>query len=137
MSQENLDLVRTRLNIVVEAFNARGVDAALPHIHPELVWNAPPEWLESDVYRGREGLRELATSWGQNFDEYRLDLERVVDLGDGRAVALVHQRGRLKGTGHPMEMAVGWIVELVDGQVARVDVYFSWEAALDAAGLSE
>ena len=36
-----------------------------------------------------------------------------------------------------MEMAIGWIVELVDSQLARVHVYFGWEAALEAAGLSE
>jgi len=137
MSQENMELVRRRLDIVVEAFNTRGIDAALPYFHPELVWKAPPEWLEREVYRGHEGLRELATSWGQNFDEFRLEVERVVGLGGDRALALVHQRGRLKGTGHPMEMAIGWIVELVGGQLVRVDVYFSWEAALEAAGLSE
>ena len=137
MSQQNVEFVRGRLNLVVEAFNARGIDAALPYFHPELVWLAPPEWLEKRVYRGREGLRELAASWGQNFDEYRLEVKRVVDLDGDRALALVYQRGRIKGTGNPMEQAIGWIVELVDGQLARVDVYFSWEAGLEAAGLRE
>ena len=137
MAQENVEFVRSRLDLLVEAFNARGIDAAIPYVHPELVWLAPPEWLEKPVYRGPEGLRELAASWGQNFDEYRLDVKRVVDLDDGRALALLHQYGRLKTTGHPMEMAIGWIVELVDGQLARVHVYFGWEAALEAAGLSE
>ena len=119
MSQQNVEFVRGRLNLVVEAFNARGIDAALPYFHPELVWLA------------------LAASWGQNFDEYRLEVKRVVDLNGDRALALVYQRGRIKGTGNPMEQAIGWIVELVDGQLARVDVYFSWEAGLEAAGLRE
>ena len=133
MSQENVETV----NRVVEAFNTRGLDAALAYVHPELAWHAPPEWLERDVYRGREGLRELAESWGQNFDEYRLDLERVVDLGGNRALALLIQRGRTKAGGNPMELTVGWIVEVLDGQLARVDVHFSWESALAAAGLSD
>ena len=133
MPQENVEAVKR----VVEAFNTRGLDAALAYIHPELAWHAPPEWLERQVYTGREGLRQLAESWGQNFDEYRLDLERVVDLGGNRALALLVQRGRIKGGGNPMELAIGWIVEVSDGQLARVDVHFSWEAALEAAGLSE
>ncbi len=133
MSQENVEAV----NRVVEAFNTRGLDAALAYVHPELAWNAPPEWLEKQVYRGREGLRELAESWGQNFDDYRLDLERVVDLGGNRALALLVQRGQIKAGGNAMELPVGWIAEVLDGQLARVDVHFSWESALEAAGLSE
>ena len=135
MSSESVEPVRKRLNLVIDAFNARGVEAALHYFDPNLVWNAPPEWLEKPTYRGHEGLRELARSWGQAFDEYQLDLDRVVGLGGGRAVALIHQRGRLRGAGHPVDMPVGWIVELVDDQLIRVDVFFSWEAALEAAGL--
>ncbi len=133
MSQENVETV----NRVVEAFNTRGLDAALAYVHPELAWHAPPEWLEKQVYRGRDGLRELAESWGKNFDEYRLDLARVVDLGGNRALALLVQRGRIKAGGNPMELAVGWIAEVLDGELARVDVHFSWKSALEAAGLSE
>ena len=134
MSQENVNVV---VNGIVEAFNTRGLEAALAYAHPELAWYAPPEWLEKQVYRGRQGLRELAESWGQNFDEYRLDLERVVDLGGNRGLALLVQCGRIKAGGTPVELAVGWIVEVLDGQLARVDVHFSWESALEAAGLSE
>jgi ketosteroid isomerase-like protein len=126
-----------RLSSVIDAFNVGGVEAALPYVHPEIVWRAPPEWLEKAVYRGHGGLRELATSWGQNFDEYRLDVERVVDLDGNRAVALLYQRGRIRSSGHPIEQAIAWIVELVDGQLARVEVFFSWEAGLEAAGLRE
>ena len=107
MSQESVETV----NRVVEAFNTRGLDAALA---------APAR-------------RVL----GGNFDEYRLDLERVVDLGGNRALALLVQHGRIKTGGSPMELAVGWIVEVLDGQLARVDVHFSWESALEAAGLAE
>ena len=61
----------------------------------------------------------------------------MIDLGGNRALALLVLRGRIKAGGNPMELAVGWIVEVLDGQLARVDVQFSWESALEAAGLSE
>ena len=133
MSQESVETVTK----VVQAFNTRGLDAALAYVHPELAWYAPPEWLERQVYTGHEGLRQLAESWGENFDEYRLDLERVIDLGGKRALALLTQRGLIKSGGSPMELAVGWIVEVLDGQLARVDVHFGWDSALEAAGLAE
>jgi len=133
MSKENVETVKS----IVETFNTCGLDAALAYVRPELTWHAPPEWLEKQVYRGREGLRELAESWGQSFDHYRLDLERVEDLGGNRALVLLTQRGEVKSGGSPVELAVGWVVEVLDGQLARVDVYFSWESTLEAAGLAE
>ena len=50
---------------------------------------------------------------------------------------LVHQRGRIRGSGVEIEQAVAFIAEIRDGLVARVDVFFSWEAGLEAAGLRE
>ena len=133
MSQENVDL----MNDVVDALNTGGVEAALAYVHPEIAWYGPPEWLEQEVYNGHQGLRELNESWRQSFDEYGLDLKRVIDLGGNRVVALLMQHGRIKAGGNPMELALAWTVEVLDGQLARVDVHFSWKAALEAAGLSE
>jgi ketosteroid isomerase-like protein len=126
-----------RLRGMIEDFNAGGIDAALVNIHPELTWHAPPEWLEKSVYVGHEGIRELAASWGQNFEEYRLSVERVVDLGGERALALLHQHGTIKDSGTEVEQAIAYVAEFRDGLVARVDVFFSWEAALEAAGLEQ
>ena len=64
-------------------------------------------------------------------------MERVIDLGGNRALALLHQRGRIKLSGSRVEQAVAYVAELQDGKLVRVDAYFSWEAGLEAAGLSE
>ncbi len=133
MAQGNAETLRA----MIEDFDAGGVDASLRHVHPEITWNAPPEWLEKRVYSGHEGIRELATSWEENFEEYRLEIERLEELDDGRAFALVHQRGTIRGSGDEIEQAVAFIAEIRDGLVFRVDVFFSWEAGLEAAGLQE
>jgi len=122
---------------MIEDFDARGVEESLVNMHPEITWNAPPEWLEERVYYGHEGIRELAASWEENFEEYRLDVERLVALDPDRAVAFVHQRGTIRGSGVEVEQAVAFIAEIRDDLVARVDVFFSWEAGLEAAGLTE
>jgi ketosteroid isomerase-like protein len=130
MSQENMD----RLRRMIEDFNSVGIEAALVHVHPELVWLAPPEWLEKSVYEGHEGIRELAASWGQNFEQYRVEIDRIVELEDGRALALLMQRGTIKDSGAEVEQPVAWITEFQTGLVARVQVYFSWETALEKVG---
>jgi hypothetical protein len=41
------------------------------------------------------------------------------------------------GSGDRVEQPLGYLVETRDGLVTRVEIYFSWEATLEAAGLSD
>ena len=82
-------------------------------------------------------MRELAAFWTQQFDEFHLEPERFIDLGDDHVLALVHQRGRIKGSGDRIEQPFGYFGHIRKGKLTEVHVYFSWEAALEAAGLSE
>ena len=65
------------------------------------------------------------------------DVDRVVDLEGDRALGLLHQRGRIKGSDQRVEQALSFLVEVRDGKLARVDVFFSWDAGMSAAGLRE
>jgi ketosteroid isomerase-like protein len=132
MSQENVEVVRDTL----AAFNRGGVEAALDYFDPSIEWLGPPEWLEERLYKGHDGIRKIAAVWTENFDDYRLDLERTIDAGD-RVIALVYQRGRIKGSSNEIEQPIGYNWEIRNGKGVRVQVYFSWDKALEAAGLSE
>jgi hypothetical protein len=39
----------------------------------------------------------------------------------------------MKGTGDQIQEPIAYIWEICNGKAIRVDVYFSWEAATDAA----
>jgi len=121
----------------IAAFNETGVEAALHYLHSEIEWVAPPEWLEDRLYKGHDGIRRLSAYWTQLFDEYTLVPQRVIDAGEGRVVILLHQQGRIVGSGDRVESPLGYLVEIRDRVVTRVEIYFSWEATLEAAGLSE
>jgi ketosteroid isomerase-like protein len=120
----------------IDAFNETSVEAALPYLHPEIEWVAPPEWLEDRLYKGHDGIRRLSAYWTQLFDEYRLIPERVMDAGDGRVVLLLQQEGRIIGSGDRVESPLGYLAEIRDTLVVRVEIFFSWDATLEAAGLS-
>jgi ketosteroid isomerase-like protein len=132
MSQENAEVVSD----AIAAFNRAGPDGALDYFDPDVEWVGPPEWPEDHVYEGHDGLRRLASGWTESFDEFRLDLERTVDAGN-RVVALAYQRVRIKDSENRIEHRVGWACEMRGGKIARVQAYFSWEAALEAVGLAE
>ena len=122
---------------MIEDFDTGGLDASLKNVDPEISWNAPPEWLEKRVYVGYDGIRELADSWDANFEQYRLEIERLEELDERRVLALVHQRGTIPGSGVEIDQDVAFIAEVRHDLVVRVDVFFSWEAGLEAAGLTE
>ena len=132
MSQENVEVVRRLLT----AFNRDGVEATLEHFDSEVEWIGPPEWPEGRMYKGHDGIRRLAAAWGENFDEYRVDPDRLIDAGD-RVVALANQRGRIKGSAVPIAQEVGVVGTVRDAMIVHVEAYFSWSEALKAAGLSE
>jgi ketosteroid isomerase-like protein len=132
MSQENVEIVRR----IIDTFNRDGIEAALTDFDPEIEWLGPPEWLEESLYKGHDGMRKIASSWGENFEEYRLDIDRLIDLGD-EVLVLLTQRGRVKGSVDTIEQPLGYEWRVVNGKTTRVQVHFSWEAALEAVGLSE
>jgi ketosteroid isomerase-like protein len=74
---ENVEVVRRTL----EAFNREGVDAALAYFDPEIEWLGPPGWLEKHLYKGHDGIREIAALWRENFEEFHLDLEDAIEAG--------------------------------------------------------
>jgi ketosteroid isomerase-like protein len=132
MSQEDVQVVRD----AISAFEHGGVEAALEYFDPSLQWFAPPEWPEERLYQGYDGLRRVARVWTGSFDEFRLDMDRAIDAGD-HVIALLCQRGRIKGSDSQIEHRVGWDCELLNRKIARVHPYFSWAEALEAVGLSE
>ena len=132
MSEENVEVMRDTL----ETFNRDGVEAALRYFDTDIEWVGPPEWLEDHLYKGHDGLRRLASQWAQNIDEYHLSPERFIDTG-AEIVVLLSARGRIKGSATPIEQEVSWVCQVRNGKTAHVQVYFSWEEGLEAAGLSE
>jgi ketosteroid isomerase-like protein len=132
VSEEDVETIR-RLNA---AFNEApgNTEAWLAYYHPEGEFHAPPEWPERDVYKGHEGVVELAGAWFGSFDEYRWDAHEYIDTGDC-VVALFHHRGRMGNEW--FEREIGCVFQLRDGKVARVDARFDWDEALQVAGLAE
>jgi ketosteroid isomerase-like protein len=131
MSQADVEVVCN----AIAAFELAGVEGALRYFDPTIEWVAPPEWPEDRLYEGYDGLRTVASVWTENFEEFGLGLETAVEVGD-HVLALIIQRGRIKGSSHELEHRVAWDCEVRNGTVARVHPYFSWEEGLEAVGLA-
>ena len=89
------------------------------------------------VWRGRDGFVAFLRTWTAEFDDWSIDVERWVDAGAERVVALTRQTGTGKESGVPVELRLGMIWEFDRNRLARARVYLSYAEALEAAGLSK
>ena len=73
-------------------------------------------------------------TWTEDFEDWSVELERVVDAGHDR---VVHQRGIGKGSGASVELHQGMVWEFKDRRVIRIRNFIEPNEALEAAGLAE
>jgi ketosteroid isomerase-like protein len=104
---------------------------------PDCEWLPPKGFPGHAMYLGREGFAEFMRSWTEDFDEFTLRVERLIDVGDDRVVGLFHHTAIGKASGVPVELHQGLVYELEGGRVIRCRNYRDHAEALEAAGLSE
>jgi len=102
---------------VYEAFNARDLEAALSHMHPDVDW--PNGWQGGRIH-GREAVRDYWTRQFGSIDSHVEPLEHTVS-GD-RVAVTVHQvvrdlEGNVMSDGRTRH-----VYTLRDGLVARMDI---------------
>jgi ketosteroid isomerase-like protein len=140
MSEENVEIVRR----IWEAFQAgmeRGDPGAIFDsglVAEDFEWILASNQLDGQsLWRGRAGFAEFVRTWTAEFDDWSVRLERLIDAGKDRVVVLTVQTATGKGSGVPVDLHVGQVVELEDGRQVRVTNYPSHADALEAAGLRE
>ena len=140
MSEENVEIVRRVWN-EFQAGLERGDPGAffdldvVPDDYEFVLAEQPldvkPDWT------GREEFVEFVRIWTEGFEDYSIQLVRLIDAGSNRVVAVVRQRGTGAGSGATVEFRIGQVFELEGGRLIRCTSYNSDTEALEAAGLSE
>lgn len=131
MSERNLEVV-VAMSRALNEHRAEWIDfydrAAQVHV--------PPGWLDDAVYSGHTGIEAVAALWTDSVREYRLEIEELIDAGQG-VVGLFRFRSRLAGGGEWLAPPLGAVFYFRDGKVWRVLTYFSWSEALAVAGVEQ
>jgi ketosteroid isomerase-like protein len=133
MSQENVEIVREGY----ERFVATG-ELVADLATDDFVWDMSHfhGWPEQQLYEGVDGAQAFLSAWMGAWEDWELELEALHDAGDN-VLALMHQRGRSKEAGMPVEMSFAQLWTFRDGKQAQTEVYSNRDEAFKAAGLSE
>jgi ketosteroid isomerase-like protein len=128
----NVDIVRD----AYERFRASGqVLAELAA--PEFVWDMSHfhGWPEEQVYEGVEGAERFLQEWVAAWDDWELHVKALHEAGD-KVLAVVHQHGRSRASGLPVDMSFAQVWTLRDGKETRMEMYSDPNEALQALGLA-
>lgn len=118
MSQDNVEIVRQ----VCKAFAGGDLDTVFALVAPKVEWDFShaDTWLEEQVYRGYDAITEFFGKWAGEWDDYRFELEEVIDAGD-KAVAIIRDEGRGKSSGIKLERRHAEVWTVREGKVVRID----------------
>jgi ketosteroid isomerase-like protein len=130
MSQENVE----RVVAGYDAFNRGDLDALTQGMSPDFELRMPPIVPDPDTYRGPDGMRRLRETWEAGFDDFRIEIEEVVDAGDKVLVmAAVCGTGRDSGA-KVRSPSFPHIWTFRDGEIIRIEPRQNRDAGLKAIG---
>ena len=113
---------------VIDAYNARDMDALLGCFSEDVVWHTTPGFLWPGPYRGRAALGELFSHWWQGWSTARADASEIVQDGD-RVMVSADAHGRSAGDGLDVHVALNWVFHVRDG---CIDLVRSFDSADEA-----
>jgi ketosteroid isomerase-like protein len=136
MSQANVENLRALLEVLdLEAWRRGEGDMSL--LDPEVTYEDAtlPDHV-GEAYRGHEGVARATERWLEPYEEFTIELEKIVGAGD-RLVSIHRVRGKARYTGIEAEGPVAYLWTFRDGKVIHFRSYRDPEEALEAAGLRQ
>ncbi len=134
MSKENVEIVRRFLERAQEE-----PDAVWDIFEDRAEWEVPDAVTAPDlagVSRGPDGVRRWFSRWVGAFEDWNYEVEEMLS-GENTVAAHIHQWGRGKTSGVPVDQRFWQVWTLRDGKAVRVTHCLDRIEALEAAGLSE
>jgi len=101
----------------VQAGSDRDIDRALTFYAADAVWDMSP-WGMS-TFEGTEAIRGFMEEWLDAYEEYAMEAEEIVDLGNGVSFAVLLQKGRPVGSSGEIQLRYASTGEWADGLMTR------------------
>jgi ketosteroid isomerase-like protein len=130
MSQENVE----RMKRAFDAFSRGDLETVFGFIDPN--FEIHDRVIGSPSERGPDALIANAGAVREAAGDVSWEPLEIVDVGE-RVLVRVHVTGTGQHTSLPFDGDVGHIYTYKEGKAVRLDIFRTWEDALEAAGLRE
>ena len=137
MSRENVETIRR----LYDAWLADDYETVYAAYDPEIRLNPDPEasWVGiGDNYVGHAGISRYMAAVYEAFEDYRPEIEDILDVGEGRVLTLAIEHGRGRGSGAEVEAnQTAHLWTLSKGKAVQLDLFLDRERAFKVVGLGE
>jgi ketosteroid isomerase-like protein len=120
-----------RLRAMWERFKATGDMGLDANFDPEVEWHLRADVPDSRTVRGHEEVMQLYADWTETFEDLQIEPVEISELA-GRTIAVLHFRGRIKGSGQEVEMDEVWVYGWRGEKVIEIREYRTKEEALQS-----
>ena len=118
-----------------DAFLAADVQTALSFYDPDVEWDGT-NLPDGHIARGHEAILDHIRRWADQWDDWTIEVEQIVDAGSKHVVLFIRERGRSK-SGLAMDERHAELYTFRDGRVVRRQGFSDPDKALEAVGLRE
>jgi ketosteroid isomerase-like protein len=115
----------------VEAATHRDFDALMSFYAPDAVWDLSP--MGVGTFEGRAAIRGFAEDWLGSYEDFEIELQEVLDLGNGVVFVVNRLKGRLAGSTGDTQLRQAWVQVWVDAMMVRHMSYLDIDEARAAA----
>src|SRR5215207_9193378 len=134
MSEENVAIIRRAF----DAYTAGDTDAVLDLCAEDIVIRQAPEVpVGSPQQHGHEGVLEAFGIWPEQWDDFEIEIQRIVADPRDYVVVATRQRGRGKQSGVEVEANFTFVFTVRRGKITEWRIFVHESEALVAAGLGE
>lgn len=117
------------------AFGEGDVASALESYDPDVEWDGT-NLPDGKAGRGHEAVMDHVRRWADQWDEWTVDVERIIDAGSEHVVVFIRERGKSK-SGLLMDEVHSELYSLRDGKIVRRQGFSDPDEAFEVLGLQE
>ena len=123
MSQENVEIVRRAMDALNQLGGLVAGSAPLLSLReffdPDVEWDLSRQGVDPGIYHGYEGWLQIAGQYGDAWQEFRLEVEEIIDAGVS-VVVFTHNTGLAK-SGIKVGVTVEMCYEIWDRASVRIE----------------
>ena len=128
MTRGDADVVRAS----IDAFNQRDTSVLYELVHPDVEWVPLRAVLYGDVYRGHDGVQRFMADMDEDIERMQVRVDDIFEVGEN-VVLYGSIVGKGRAGGMDLDLAIGWVIQVVEGRVAYLRAYPERGDALRAA----
>ena len=126
------------IKTLYDAFAKGDVPTVLGAMDPKIEWSEAehfPYWTGKPFVGPDAIVAGVFARLGQDFDGFRVDVRRIVGLGD-TVLSEVRYRGRAKKTGKDIDLQAAHVWDVKNGKIVKFQQYVDTWGSAQATGFT-